>query len=196
LVSWVPYSNPSRTLHQRGRRELCKSLNCLWEAWVETLLVEVALRLGARLEVGRRRETVRPLIWKDTVRSLSHLVPDFIVRLPGRAVCVDAKYKRHLELLCARRWEGLSEAVREAHRADVHQALACAGAAPERVVDTVLVYPVAGVGRGAAGSVSVAELSAGERRVRLLLVGLPFGFHGAGDREATLGLLEQPLRAA
>jgi hypothetical protein len=90
----------------------------------------------------------------------------------------------------------MTEAMREAHRADVHQALAYAGVAPEGSVDTVLAYPVTGQGEAGQASLSVAELGAGARRVRLFLVGLPFGFRGSGDRQGTLALLERALRAA
>jgi len=168
----------------------------LWEAWVETLIGDVAPRLGARLEVGRRGETSRPLDWTGTARSLSRLVPDLVLRFPGRAVCIDAKYKRHYESLRERRWERLEETMKEAHRADVHQALAYAAVAPEAAVDTALVYPLRGQRECAAASVSMAAVGSGSRRLRLLLVGIPFGFRGPSERDATLALLERSLRAA
>ncbi len=52
------------------------------------------------------------------------LIPDTGLRGLQRVVWVDAKYKAHLSLLARHGWHGLTDAVRDAHRADLHQALA------------------------------------------------------------------------
>jgi hypothetical protein len=52
-------------------------------------------------------------------------------------------------------------------------------------VDTVLAYPVAR-GFDARAHVGVADVAAGRKSVRLVLAGLPFGFHGPDERQAAL----------
>lgn len=164
----------------------------LWESWVEAVLHDVAARTGARLEAGRTGATVRPLAWRSGPRTMGSLVPDFAVRLPGRVAWVDAKYKGHLADTRYFGWHGLSEREREAHRADLHQALAYASLSEESIVSTVLAYPVpSGEDLPEPG---VAEVLRGERRVRLLLVGVPFGFRGPEERERVLRRWEDLLR--
>ena len=69
------------------------------------------------------------------------LIPDSGLRGPGRLVWIDAKYKAHLQLLVHRGWSGLEEGTRDAHRADLHQALAYAALDEVERVDSLLVYP-------------------------------------------------------
>lgn len=163
----------------------------LWEAWVESFVAELAPRLGARLEVGRRGETTRPLLWESGPRSLGHLVPDLALRWPDRTVWIDAKYKRHLAEIAALGWSGVREATREAHRADVHQALAYATLAPEGDVDTVLAYPA----EGDEVRVGVAQIASGRRSVKLVLAGVPFGFRASAAREIASLRWEQAFGA-
>ena len=86
--------------------------------------------------------------------------------------------------------------MKEAHRAKVHQALAYAAVAPEAAVDTTLVYPLRAHRECDAALVSAAAAGIGSRRLRLLLVGEPFGFRGPSECDAALALLEPSLRAA
>ena len=165
----------------------------LWEAWVETILDDVALRLGARVAAGRRGNTVRAFAWSRPPRTIGHLAPDFVIELPGHTVFVDAKYKPHLEDAARIGWDRVATAARDAHRADVHQALAYASLSDQPRVDTVLAYPVP---YGADLPFTTAELPAGNRLVRLMLLGLPFGFEGPGQRDRTLGAVENALRVA
>jgi hypothetical protein len=168
--------------------------DALWEAWVESWLEDVARRLGARLLSGRRGETRRALEWHGRPRTLSHLVPDFVLVTPEHHVFVDAKYKPHLMDVRRMGWDSVSQDVRDAHRADVHQALAYSALSPAPRVDTVLAYPVPS--STAAPPLSEADLPVGPRRARLILAGLPFGFSGPSEREGSLGALERLLRSA
>ena len=99
-----------------------------------------------------------------------------------RVVWVDAKYKAHLSLLARHGWSGVSETVHDAHRADLHQALAYAALANVDRVDTVLLYPHLGQSDARPPS-AVAIVASGRRRVRLVLGALPFGF-GTPSRAA------------
>jgi len=132
------------------------------------------------------------LAWQSGPRTMGHLVPDFAVRLPGHLAWVDAKYKGHLSDTRYFGWHGLSESAREAHRADLHQALAYASLAQEPIVTTALAYPVPSGEE--APEPGVAEVLTGERRVRLLLVGVPFGFQGPEERDRILLGFERLLR--
>ncbi len=164
----------------------------LWEAWLESFASDLAQRLGGRLE--GRGQTRRGLRWRGRPRSMGALVPDLVIHLPGRTVWLDAKYKFHLHQLRWRAWGELNDATREAHRADIHQALAYANLSDAQSVDTALVYPLPG--DDARTIVSVAQVPAGRRAVRLLLVGLPFGFQYEAERDRSLAVMEGVLRTA
>lgn len=172
----------------------------LWEAWVESFLSALALRLGSRLSTGRQGSTHRPFVWRTHIRSMGHVAPDFLLELPGRTVWIDAKYKGHLDRMAVQNWSGLPEAMKEAHRADLHQALAYALFSDAPQVDTFLVYPRAldpteelAMSEPVFG---LADLAAGERRVRLGLGSIPFGFDGPAHRERVISAWEKVLRAA
>lgn len=154
----------------------------VWEAWVDAFVAELAPRCG--LTALRRGETARRLNWATGTSSMRLLIPDTGLRGAERMVWVDAKYKAHLELLIHHGWAGLEPGTRDAHRADLHQALAYAALDEAERVDSVLVYPE--LSAGERRRPAVATVASGRRRVRLLLVGLPFGFHSPDHREQTL----------
>ena len=156
------------------------SLETLWESYVEAVVRREARLTGGEVRVGRLGETLVPITWQDPVRrSLSHLVPDIVVRR-GRAVYViDAKYKAHLADLDEVGWRRFTEKEKAAHRADFHQVLAYAGLYDAEEIIAVLVYPVqqwlwASMTSGSR-SVICGEFVRGERRTQVRLVGLPFG---------------------
>ena len=61
-------------------------LEDLWERYVEAKFREEVAQEGGDIAVGRLRQTVFPLHWStNTVRSMTHLIPDIVVRR-GRAV--------------------------------------------------------------------------------------------------------------
>ena len=90
------------------------------------------------------------------------LVPDSGLRGPGRLVWVDAKYKAHLQLLAHRSLTGLEEGTRDAHRADLHQALAYAALDEVERVDSLLVYPELSLDDR--GLPAIATVASGRRR--------------------------------
>jgi 5-methylcytosine-specific restriction endonuclease McrBC regulatory subunit McrC len=125
---------------------------------------------------------------------MGHLAPDMALHGPGRVVWVDAKYKAHLELLARYGWTGLGEPTRDAHRADLHQALAYASLVPDDRVDTILVYPQLGEDKHRR-QLAVSTLGQGRRRIRLVLGGLPFGFRGPAQREEARSRWREALAA-
>jgi 5-methylcytosine-specific restriction endonuclease McrBC regulatory subunit McrC len=75
-------------------------MEAFFEAWVETVMRNVARHLGVTLKTARRRETVAPLSWDPPyLGSQRSLVPDMVLELEGRSLIIDAKYKRHWEEL-------------------------------------------------------------------------------------------------
>ena len=103
-------------------------------------------------------------------------------RSADRVVWLDAKYKAHIHYLARRGWSGLSEDIRGAHRADLHQALAYASLADVPQVDTLLVYPHLASAPAPRSPATVATVNSGSRRVRLMLAALPFG-HRSPEHE-------------
>jgi 5-methylcytosine-specific restriction endonuclease McrBC regulatory subunit McrC len=163
----------------------------VWEAWVDAFISDLAPYCG--FTALRHGATTRPLNWSTRTRSMRMLIPDSGLRAPGRIVWVDAKYKAHLQQLSRRSWSGLEERTRDAHRADLHQALAYAALDDVERVDSLLVYP--DLSREESASPAIATVASGRRRVRLLLIGLPFGFRSPEQRERTLGKWRQLLAA-
>jgi hypothetical protein len=145
----------------------------VWEAWVRAFAGLLAPQLGLRPPgLGEARRSLR---WEGNVTSMGALAPDVGLIGDQRIIWLDAKYKAHLTLLARHGWTGVTEGIRDAHRADLHQALAYAALADVDRVDTVVVYPHLGV-LDAPSPSAVATLAAGRRRVRLVLGALPFGF--------------------
>jgi hypothetical protein len=152
----------------------------LWEHWVAAW----ARAFGRPLGFGVRGpgETERRLAWTTPLQSISRLVPDVVLVRPDRALCLDAKFKPHLLRLAQQGWWQMAETLRDAHRADVHQALAYASLLDAPRVDTVLVYPLP-PDADLSHFVASATLAAGGRTVRLHLLGLPMGFLTGVQRE-------------
>lgn len=184
-------SVPGRLLTERARA-LQLDIGDVWEAWVRGFANALAPQLGLR-QPGLV-ETRRPLRWEGGVASMGSLAPDVGMLGDHRVVWIDAKYKAHLSLLARHGWRGTTELVRDAHRADLHQALAYAALVDVDRVDTVLLYPHLGQG-DAAPPTAVATVASGRRRVRLVLGAIPFGFGTPAKADATVKSWRAPLAA-
>lgn len=167
------------------------SIDSVWEAWVAAFSGELAGRLG--LAASPFQAARRSLEWRGPASSMSALVPDVELRGAERVIWIDAKYKAHLELLARRGWSGVSSEVQEAHRADLHQALAYAALADAPQVDSLLVYPQLG---GHDMPATVTTVTSGRRRVRLVLAAVPFGYRNPEHRERCLQSFRELLAAA
>jgi hypothetical protein len=136
----------------------------VWEAWVASFVRDLAPRLGLVWAGGG--EVQHLLNWQGRPGSMGALIPDTGLRGRQHVTWVDAKYKAHLSLLLQHGWRGLTEAVRDAHRADLHQALAYAALTDTELTDTVLADPELGDEHRPA--MTIATITSGRRRVRLL----------------------------
>lgn len=160
------------------------AVDAVWEHWVAHNAEQLAPRLGmTAFPRGQTRHTLR---WSPGLQSMRALVPDAGMHRADHVVWIDAKYKSHLLLLARKGWGGLAEDVRDAHRADLHQALAYASLAGVDTVDTVLAYPMS-TEEEARPPIAIASVASGGRRVRLILAGLPFGYRSPAHREQALG---------
>jgi hypothetical protein len=170
------------------------AVDALWESWVARVMGELGPRFGLGVRAGAQTE--RRLEWRGPFRSMRALIPDVEMTRADRVVWVDAKYKAHLMLLSRTPWSALQPEVRDAHRADLHQALAYASMANVASVDSILAYPVPADEEDRGTRFAVATVTSGRRRVRLFLAGLPFGFnspaHEARVLEAWGSLLRDP----
>lgn len=155
------------------------SIDRVWEAWVARFAADLAGPLG--MVASPFDSTRRVLRWEGTTQSMGSLAPDVQLRGSERTIWIDAKYKMHLHHLAHRGWTGLSEQMRAEHRADLHQALAYATLADVRSVDTLLVYPL--LSPSLRPISTLATVTAGHRRVRLILAALPFGFRSPNQRD-------------
>ena len=155
-------------------------IDAVWEQWVAAFLEDLAPRIGLR----RSTTSHHSMAWRG-LHSMASLRPDAVLHGRNRTVVVDAKYKRHLALLARRSWRHMSEAARDAHRADLHQILAYAALQPGEQVDAVLTYPWDSKS-DTPPPTGVSLHTVGTRRVRVMLTGLPFGFRSTDGRESAL----------
>jgi 5-methylcytosine-specific restriction endonuclease McrBC regulatory subunit McrC len=153
-------------------------MELFFEAWAETVMRAVAMRIGGQLRTGRKRETVSPLAWDPPyLGSQKALVPDLVLRSDACTLVFDAKYKRHWEELQQGRWSSRDEILREEHRNDLLQVLAYANLMEGPLVICCLVYPCSTATweslRERQLLFHVAEVSAPCRRVQVWLTAIP-----------------------
>jgi len=118
------------------------SMEQFFEAWVETIMSQVARQIGGALRTGRERQTLVPLRWVPPyLGSQKSLIPDLVVERGDLTIVVDAKYKEHWEEMQDRRWNDLEDELRERHRADLLQVLAYSTVAETPKVLVCLAYP-------------------------------------------------------
>ena len=73
----------------------------------------------------------------------------------------------------------------------MHQALACASLADVAQVDTLLLYP--SIGSDPRRLDTVATVTSGRRRVRLILASVPFAYRSPEHKEADLAAFPEML---
>jgi hypothetical protein len=147
-----------------------------------------ARRIGATGRSGRAEQTRVPLDWTPTAAgSQRSLVPDVVIERDDLVLVLDAKYKQHASDIERLGWTGVTEQLREQHRADLLQALAYSTlfVAPRLV--TLLVYACGIeahrrlVERGRAISTARVRVAARNLEVGLMAVPLGGAVEGAGS---------------
>ena len=113
-----------------------------FEAWVEAIAEQAARQHGAALTTGRRQETTVRLHWQPakfgTQRSL---IPDVVMHRPGVTVVIDAKYKRHAQLVGYGLYGSGEHDWQTQHREDLLQCLAYTSLFDTPRVVACLAYP-------------------------------------------------------
>lgn len=194
------------TVDERGLAGLSELAGLPWrldmetffEAWVESLVEELARSSGARLRAGRREQTRVPLAWEPPhAGSQKSLVPDLIVERGDVTLVLDAKYKPHAEELELAGWRHAGELLREHHRADLLQVLAYSTLFETPRVVACLVYPCRAdtfaslVERDRV--ITRARVHTGRRQVELALTAVPMSAERRPSLLALEKLLHQPL---
>ena len=151
-----------------------------FEAWVETVVSQMAKRMGGALRTGRQRETITPISWNPPyIGSQRYLLPDLILEREQETVIFDAKYKNHWEELKRDSWVGLEKELQEQHRSDLLQVLAYSTVSESKKVVCCLAYPCHAqtwhslLKRGR--PFHKASVRAGNRSVELILTAVPMG---------------------
>jgi hypothetical protein len=167
------------------------SIDAVWEAWVSAFASDLSRILG--LVASPYGNVRRFLHWRGAFESMGSLAPDVELRGNSRTIWIDAKYKMHFDMMKRRGWKGISEEIREMHRADIHQALAYGAIGESEQVDTILVYPEIGDEKG--GAFTQTWLVTGRRRLRLILASLPFGFKSEEHKKLVVNNWQKGLAA-
>jgi 5-methylcytosine-specific restriction endonuclease McrBC regulatory subunit McrC len=168
-----------------------------YESWVETVFRIVARQSGCVLKTGRKRETVRPIVWEPAYAgSQKSLVPDLWMERDGLTVIVDAKYKRHWEELKESSWRDFETEMREQHRADLMQSLAYANLSKTDRTITCLAYPCSQenwkVMLERRRIIHKASISGGDKHLELWLIAVPMS---VGAREVA-AVMSEAINAA
>jgi hypothetical protein len=191
------------TIHERGLAGVSDlegipwtmSMDDFFEAWLETIFSSVARKTGASVRVGRKRETVRPIIWDPPyLGSQKSLVPDIWLEWESSTLIVDAKYKRHWQDLEHYSWSEIEEQVREQHRQDLLQVLAYGSLARTERVIVCLGYPCSRTNwqhlHDTNHLIHRAQIPIGKRSIHLWLTAIPM----SSDIDAIVAPLEREVR--
>lgn len=174
-------------------------METFFEAWVETVLMEVARKTGGLLRAGRKRETVHAVHWQPPYAgSQRALIPDFSIQYADTTVIVDAKYKRHWEELQRGSWGEMMEELREQHRQDLLQVLAYGNLATTPNVVVCLAYPCTAKSweslRERGRLHHQAEVAVGSRTVRLWLTAVPMAMSATTVAESLTAAVRAMVR--
>lgn len=164
-------------------------MDTFFEAWVETIAMWTARRVGATVHTGRTQQTRVPLDWTPPGSgSQRSVLPDVVLRRDDVVIVLDAKYKQHASDIERLGWGRVSEAVQERHRTDLLQALAYSTLFDAPRVVTMLVYPCGVeeyrrlVERDRV--MQVAKLRTAPRNVEVGLMAVPLGGEVSAAGEA------------
>jgi len=167
-----------------------------FEAWIESIAETTARRFQAKLTAGRRNETMVRLNWQpQRLGTQRALIPDVVLHRSDVTLVIDAKYKRHAQLVGYGGYGKGDHDWQVQHREDLLQVLAYSSLFDTPRVIACLAYPTAHdqwqVLRDQGRVMSRATVRHGLRQIEVALVAVPMS--GRTDEIADiLGRLLSP----
>jgi len=165
-----------------------------FEAWIESIAETTAKRFQANLTAGRRNETSVRLNWQpQRLGTQRALIPDVVLQRADVTLVIDAKYKRHAQLVGYGGYgkDGYDWQVQ--HRQDLLQVLAYSSLFDTPRVVACLAYPLAHdqwqLLRDQERVMSRATVRHGLRQIEVALVAVPM----SGRTEEIAGIFGRLL---
>jgi hypothetical protein len=149
-----------------------------FEAWIESIAESTAKRFQAKLTVGRRHETLVRLNWQpQRLGTQRALIPDVVLQRADVTLVIDAKYKRHAQLVGYGGYGKGEHDWQAQHREDLLQVLAYSSLFDTPRVVACLAYPTAHdqwqLLRDQGRIMSRATVRHGLRQIEIALVAVP-----------------------
>jgi hypothetical protein len=149
-----------------------------FEAWIESIAETTAKRFQAKLTAGRRNETLVRLNWQpQRLGTQRALIPDVVLQRADVTLVIDAKYKRHAQLVGYGSFGKGKHDWQAQHREDLLQVLAYSSLFDTPRVVACLAYPTAHdqwqLLREQGRVMSRATVRHGLRQVEVALVAVP-----------------------
>jgi hypothetical protein len=153
-----------------------------FEAWIESIAETTAKRFQAKLTAGRRHETLVRLNWQpQRLGTQRALIPDVVLQRSDVTLVIDAKYKRHAQLVGYGGYGKSEHDWQAQHREDLLQVLAYSSLFDTPRVVACLAYPTAHdqwqLLRDQGRIMSRATVRHGLRQIEIALVAVPMSGH-------------------
>ncbi|MCF8170966.1 MAG: hypothetical protein K9J49_00930 [Candidatus Methylopumilus sp.] len=149
-----------------------------FEAWIESIAETTAKRFQAKITAGRRHETLVRLNWRpQRLGTQRALIPDVVLQRADVTLVIDAKYKRHAQLVGYGGYGKGEHDWQAQHRDDLLQVLAYSSLFDTPRVVACLAYPTAHdqwqLLRDQGRVMSRATVRHGLRQIEIALVAVP-----------------------
>ena len=149
-----------------------------FEAWIESIAETTAKRFQAKLTAGRHNETLVRLNWQpQRLGTQRALIPDVVLQRADVTLVIDAKYKRHAQLVGYGSFGKGKHDWQAQHREDLLQVLAYSSLFDTPRVVACLAYPTAHdqwqLLREQGRVMSRATVRHGLRQIEIALVAVP-----------------------
>ena len=149
-----------------------------FEAWIESIAEATAKRFQAKLTAGRRHETLVRLHWQPhRLGTQRALIPDVVLQRADVTLVIDAKYKRHAQLVGYGGYAKGEHDWQAQHREDLLQVLAYSSLFDTPRVVACLSYPTPHdqwqILRDQGRVMSRATVRQGLRQVEVALIAVP-----------------------
>lgn len=163
----------------------------LYELWVGYIAQKWAKNIGASIKTSSNRSSIIPIDWNvQYEKTMSYLIPDYVVERDEEVWVFDAKYKNLIKDLVDFQWYQLDDSTKEAHRSDLHQILAYSSAYNKDKIVSILAYPFDYIGKS---EKLIKYTRIGKfsqtfgRNVWIVLIPIPMGYTGMGGLQNVVG---------